>query len=277
MKKRFTTLFAAALICSCAVWGQQTLTIPEPVKMSAPAWNGKVKPGVGVKTILLKCIGQKYAEPTIYLDKWREEKGLELTHKYKDAGNERIPAKYNGLELNSEFTGGDYPIYVYGDTYDVNQTVMIITDRECQNVKYSIDLSSWAHGPKEVVDPEYTRISVGYAMVENGILYIGHWHRTFADSSQGKNGYITAIDLATMKQLWTTLPLTCNSSFDITGNSIVCGYGFTDEPDFVYVVDKTTGKRKQTIKVLNGPDDIVVKGKRVYVRTYSYDYLFTFK
>ena len=80
-----------------------------------------------------------------------------------------------------------------------------------------------------------------------------------------------------MKQLWTTLPLTCNSSFDITGNSIVCGYGFTDEPDFVYVVDKTTGKRKQTIKVLNGPDDIVVKGKRVYVRTYSYDYLFTFK
>lgn len=148
MKKRFTTLFAAALICSCAAWGQQTLTIPEPVKMSAPAWNGKVKPGVGVKTILLKCIGQKYAEPTIYLDKWREEKGLELTYKHKDAGNERVPAKYNGLELNSEFTGGDYPIYVYGDTYDVNQTVMIITDRECQNVKYSIDLSSWAHGPK---------------------------------------------------------------------------------------------------------------------------------
>ena len=63
----------------------------------------------------------------------------------------------------------------------------------------------------------------------------------------------------------------------IIGNSIVCGYGFTDEPDFMYVIDKTSGMRRQTLKVPNAPEEVVVKGKQILVRTYSYDITYSYQ
>ena len=76
--------------------------------------------------------------------------------------------------------------------------------------------------------------------------------------------------------IWTSQPKTNNcSQIAIVGNSIIAGYGFTDEPDYLFVLDKYSGQRVQRIFLKKGPDWVVVKGSSVYVRTYSLDYVFS--
>lgn len=55
---------------------------------------------------------------------------------------------------------------------------------------------------------------------------------------------------------------------------IVSGYGFTKEPDFLYLLDKKTGQVIARAKVKSGPDYIVLKDGKVYVRCYDMDYVF---
>ena len=88
------------------------------------------------------------------------------------------------------------------------------------------------------------------------------------------NGYISALDVETGKVLWTTNPLSCNSDFVIYGDYIITGYGFTDEPDFLYIIDKSNGAFVKKIPLANGPDVIGMKGNHIFIRTYSYEYEF---
>lgn len=191
---------------------------------------------------------------------------------------EYAPEEYKGQKVGMWLSFDDRDIIIYGNKYDNVETFMIIADPTSGEVEHCIDFSKWAYPGKVVInDRDFVRMEILYAIVENGILYVGYGHRTYASSSYGQNAYITAIDLSTMKQLWTTKPLTCGSTFVIIGNSIVCGYGFTNEPDFMYVIDKTSGMRRQTLKVPNAPEEVVVKGKQILVRTYSYDITYSYQ
>lgn len=65
----------------------------------------------------------------------------------------------------------------------------------------------------------------------------------YAKDSGGKNGYLAAFDSATGALAWTSAPLVSNSyETFVSGGSIVTGYGFTAEPDFLYVLDLTTAR-----------------------------------
>jgi hypothetical protein len=75
--------------------------------------------------------------------------------------------------------------------------------------------------------------------------------------------------------LWRSQPLVCNANnFVIINDVIICGYGFTAEPDFLYLIDKTTGEILQQIKVKTAPEYLIQKDNKLYVRTYDRDYLF---
>ena len=98
---------------------------------------------------------------------------------------------------------------------------------------------------------------------EENILYF-YAYSTNAKSSYGKNVYISAIDLKSFKVIWTTKPLSCNSTFTLADNSIICGYGFSAESDYLFAFDKKTGARKQTLKLDKGPS-YIVKDNKIFV------------
>lgn len=51
--------------------------------------------------------------------------------------------------------------------------------------------------------------------------------------------YITALDKITGKVLWRTKPLISNAAnFEIIEDTLIAGYGFTAEPDYLYLLDK---------------------------------------
>lgn len=98
----------------------------------------------------------------------------------------------------------------------------------------------------------------------------------YAKDSGGKNGYLAAFDSATGALAWTSAPLVSNSyETFVSGGSIVTGYGFTAEPDFLYVLDLTTGAVDQKIAVKSGPEYVRAKNDQLFVRTYDTNYVFT--
>ena len=72
------------------------------------------------------------------------------------------------------------------------------------------------------------------------------------------NAYLTAIDVGTDAVLWRSAPLVANAdTFEIIGDRIVTGYGFTAEPDWLYVLDRGTGAVTGGIPLASGPEFIM--------------------
>ena len=165
----------------------------------------------------------------------------------------------------------------YHDNVSIDPDLIIITDYTFNKILCAFDFSNFSLAKfSRSNESEFTKISVENVQIEDNILYATVGHSTYAASSSGYNAYLVAIDLKSQKVKWMTKPLTSNSPFCIYGNTIITGYGFTDEPDYIYVIDKSTGCRLKSIKVANGPEQFSIINNKLYVRTYSYDYVFGF-
>lgn len=112
------------------------------------------------------------------------------------------------------------------------------------------------------------------AVICDGILYVSSFHYTYAEF-EPRNAYITAIDLSDYSVLWKTKALTCNSlNFEIIGDVVLCGYGFTAEDDYLYQLDRKTGQIIDETPLKSMANYIVYKDEKLYVRTYNTDYVF---
>lgn len=117
--------------------------------------------------------------------------------------------------------------------------------------------------------------NIHWVVCKDDVLYLSIYHSTYAESAP-HNGYIMALDMNdNFRVLWKTEPLTCNTdNFIVTDDALICGYGFTKEDDFVYVLDRNSGVRMQSYKVKTGPDWFHLVGDKLYVRCYDTDYVF---
>ncbi len=62
-------------------------------------------------------------------------------------------------------------------------------------------------------------------------------------SSYGQNAYVTAFDAKTKQRLWRSKALVANAqTFAVTPGYLITGYGFTAEPDWLYLLDRRTGR-----------------------------------
>ena len=109
------------------------------------------------------------------------------------------------------------------------------------------------------------------ACIENGIFYGASVMNGYA---QPDTCFMFAYDLENEKLLWRSADQTYNSmNFLVKGDVIFCGYGFTAEDDYLYQLDKNTGEVIDRLPLKKMPDLMAVKDDRLYVHTYSYDYV----
>ncbi|QMV44103.1 hypothetical protein [Cohnella cholangitidis] len=192
------------------------------------------------------------------------------------AGNlpEGTPIEYRGEMLVRAIKGKDRVFLIYGQNFGENR-YLVAMDKTMTKTLYAYDFIHYAYSPKYVeADYDYIYQQIQWAYEEDGILYVSNSHRTYAKSSKGMNGYITAIRLADNKLLWRSASLVSNArSFEVVGDVIVSGYGFTAEKDYLYQLDKRTGKTLGKVALKDGPDyigkqnnDIVVYGYSVVTR-----------
>jgi hypothetical protein len=94
----------------------------------------------------------------------------------------------------------------------------------------------------------------------------------YAWPPRGLNGYLNAIDLKTKKLLWRSPTQVANAEdFVMLNTVLVSGYGFTDEPDYLYAISRKTGRVVARLPLPNAPEHITRRGSTLYVRTYDHD------
>jgi hypothetical protein len=260
------------------------LEFPTKVLIQRPNFEGNVLTGESKNFPKLKLASKKQNQ-IIDDEDWFNNNNISLpmytvfNGKRGIKGNlpKTIPIKYKNFKISKGFKYNDCNVFFFGNNFRESRFA-IITDEKSTKIEHFLDFKNFNYAPKILEGKEkFVFQSIQWAVKESNILFISHGHSTYAKYSAGKNAYISAIDLETYKILWTTKPLTCNSIFSIANNSIVCGYGFTDEKDYLFVLDKNTGSRIQKIKLDKGPSYVIQKENRILVRTYDQDYEFDIK
>ncbi len=118
---------------------------------------------------------------------------------------------------------------------------------------------------------EFTEPSILFAQADKDILYVAIGHNTYANA-QPNNAYIVAIDMNTKDLLWRSDALIANArNFVITNDTIICGYGFTDEKDYLYILNKYTGKTLDKYAVKTAPEYIIFEPDTYTLRVLTYD------
>jgi hypothetical protein len=160
--------------------------------------------------------------------------------------------KPTGLEIDGE--DGNTQHYVLGPSF-------------------TFDFRKYAHPPRIAPgESEFVYEQVVWArLAPTGILYVATAHQTYAKSSYGRNAYVSAIDPKKRQLLWRSPALVANAdNFVLFDRTIVSGYGFTAEPDYLYAIDRRTGKVKGRLLLPSSPQTIARHGNMLTVVTYDH-------
>lgn len=138
--------------------------------------------------------------------------------------------------------------------------------------KYAFDFKNYVWPPRiRPGEREFVYEEIVWAREANGVLYVENAHSTYARSSHGQNAYVTAIDVKTKKRLWRSKALVANAgTFAVTPDYLLTGYGFTAEDDWLYLLDRRTGRIVERLALPSAPERITRSGGSFVVRTYDH-------
>ena len=138
--------------------------------------------------------------------------------------------------------------------------------------RFAYDFRRYALPPRIAPgEREFVYEEVVFAKEAGGVLYAETAHSTYAKSSSGLNAYLNAVDLKTKKLRWRSPALVANAgNFVILGDTIVAGYGFTSEPDYLYAIDRRSGRVQGRLLLPSSPERIARHGNVLTVDTYDH-------
>jgi hypothetical protein len=170
-----------------------------------------------------------------------------------------VPRTFRGADLDRTIIQGLKVFAVYGGRY------LLAGNLREKDLPFRFDLEGFGRPPGGGWYEDVT-----FAREAGGVVYVSNTHLTYATATKGRNAYITAMDPERGKTLWRSPALVANSrTFVVTGNLIVAGYGFTAEPDFLYLLDRRNGRVLDRLEVPSAPDIIKLRGGQLEVRTYD--------
>jgi outer membrane protein assembly factor BamB len=250
----------------------------KPVVVERAPLDGKLLPATGAPPRLRLALVSQQPNKITDEQEWLKKNGLTLPfwELPSDVGqgdlSDKTPLALNGCDTQAAFRQGDRAFLAHSDSIDYTRYLSAVNPKTGE-VRYLLDFSNVTAprvGGKNRMQP------IVFAQEDaNGTLYVSHAANGYAKESRGKTGYVTAVAPQTGKILWRSVPLVANAkNFLLLDNVIVCGYGFTAEPDYLFVLDRATGRTLQRIPIKTGPEYILRKGDRLYVRCYDTNYIF---
>lgn len=224
-----------------------------------------------------------FQENELFLPSFRSFFTESLKEHWREQASEQAQWVY-------ESTSGYMPNSFYDDQYfymvsETDRSVesagslsLQLYDLQTRNLTMVLNLDdfSYAEGYEPEPDQEYdfVRQSVFWAQSEGDILYLTIGHSTYAADCPN-TGYLLAVDLSSGEVLWKTHEQVANArDFVVLEDAIITGYGFTDEADLLYIIDKGTGIVENCLRLCTAPDYLVKKNGQLYVHTYDTDYVF---
>lgn len=239
----------------------------ETIVLPAPDFKTTAVKSVPAKAPVTLRLVSNSANAITDDDAWFEKNDLWLNR--LDEVPEDLPSEIDGSKFLYAIHSGDRHLGIYGPDYAGGTIVA--------GPGFAFDFSHYRMAPRNAqADLEYVEQRVLWAELKGNVLYVAHGHRTYAKSSHGMNAYLTAIDVRGGKALWHSAPLVANASnfTFLDDDHLVTGYGFTAEPDFLYVLRAKDGAAVAKIPLKSGPSYLLRKDDRLFVRTYDRDYVF---
>lgn len=171
-----------------------------------------------------------------------------------------------GLTLIHAIVDPPTAFLLYGPEDGFGATTLVAASPRSHATRYAFDLRFLAVPPtRTLLQP------IMWAVERDRVLYVSTSNLNYARENRNRNAYVTAISVPDGKVLWRSSALVANArSFAVVGDLLVTGYGFTAEPDFVYALDRRTGKVVGRVSVPTAPERIRVEDDRVIVRTYDH-------
>ena len=104
---------------------------------------------------------------------------------------------------------------------------------------------------------------------EGSATWLGLSFNGYAREFNRQGCRVVAVDLCAGEVRWVSPDLRSNGPIMRYGEYLITAYGFTAEPDFLYVFDKRTGRQVQRLSVPKSAEEFVVVATRLFVRTYD--------
>ena len=107
---------------------------------------------------------------------------------------------------------------------------------------------------------------------ENQYLMFNMACPSYASGVNGKGSKLHCYDVAKKKMVWETNWLTSNDIFIFDDQFVYCSYGFTDEKDYLFMLDKFTGKVYSKIPMAKKVDYLELNVQNDKKQLYAVDY-----
>ena len=245
-------------------------TAKAPVLMPAPAFPAVAAVQTGRATLSLLSSSTPLVGSSA---QWVKRNGLDM-REYAVPGRQlglpKLPGfvakEYRGLRLVRAIRQNTTLLLVYGPKPAFGR--MLVAVDLHGSVRYAFDFANYGRAPAGSLGYQ----AVVFAVEADGTLYVQTSNTASAKASANENAYVTAIKLANGKVLWRSPALVANARrFELLDGHVVTGYGYTEESDYLYLLDRKTGVATAQLLIPTAADHIVRKGSVLYVRTYDHE------
>ena len=107
-----------------------------------------------------------------------------------------------------------------------------------------------------------------------GDLFFNEACATHSSEVQGRCSWLVRLDPILGDVVWRSPPRTSNNIFILHEGQVIAGYGFTGEPDALYLLDPETGRIEARAELDAAHQYLEVHENRLYVVTYQSVYTF---
>lgn len=155
---------------------------------------------------------------------------------------------------------GPFPM----DNANCSYTATLVSDMN--RLTFSLDLNQFLSRPTdlEIQDIRYL----------DGKLFFNEACQSYSSQADGDCSALVCMNPFLPQVLWRTPNLTSNNILIMHKGVIICGYGFTAEPDYLYLVDAATGSILSATELDSAHDYLEIQGDKLYVTTYKSLYTF---
>ena len=210
----------------------------------------------------LKLIGRKKISLALEIPDWLKRHGVKTPP--SSAAPAWAPTSLHGNAFRQFLADGDARIALYGS----EQRYLLELGEEDIHAKLGVclDFGKWIRNGRF--------IPIADAKIVGPTIFVSSAINGYSREVGGKTGYLVALDRAG-KVLWQAGPKVANGwSFAVVKDVVVCGFGFTREPDGLFVLDAATGRTLQRLPLSSAPEWIVHRDGKIFVRCYDAEYAF---
>lgn len=124
----------------------------------------------------------------------------------------------------------------------------------------------------------YRNAEVQDARFRDGKVYYNEACGSYSSGYKGKCSHLACLDPVAGEVVWRTPNLVSNNIFIFRDDdTIIAGYGFTDEPDHLFLINAADGKVVSRTKLDSAHTYLEMREGKLHVFTYKSHYVFGFR